>query len=380
MARIHSKTLRFRSGYFAVDAIPVSGQNPPSMIDWTDTLARLAAWTRIAVFTHERPDGDAIGSSIGLVRLLRAAGRQAWALDLGPFPDRYAFLYDPDEQAASDTLGPDAVDGLIVLDCGALDRAPPAAATWIGQRPSINIDHHLSNTGFATVNAVDTAASSVGELICRLADAASYPLTPTAAIPLWTAIVTDTGRFAYDSTSPETLRAAARLLEQGIPASRLDHTLFQAASETRLRLEAHAMVSLQTAADGTVAWITLRQADFAALGAAPVDTEDLVNIPRRLPTAVVAIFFCELPDAGETKVSVRTRPPCDAAALCRRFDGGGHARAAGCTLAGDADAARTAILAALRENGFPSADLPVTSCPFARHDQDRLGRKIRAKD
>lgn len=322
------------------------------MPDYMRVIEALKAAQRIAVVTHERPDGDAIGSVVGLVRLLRQAGKTAFAIDAGPLSERYRFLFDPDEHLASEQSSHDAFDCLAVLDCGALDRAPAFAADWLPHLTSINIDHHLANTGFATVNAVDTAASSVGEMITRLAEAGGYPLGIATATPLWVAIVTDTGRFAYDNTSPATLRIAASLLDYGLPVSRMDHDLFQAASETRLRIEARAAESLATAEDGRVAWIELKREDFAALHADARDVEDLVNIPRRLRGVEAALFFCERPDAPETKVSLRTVPPCDAAALCRQLGGGGHARAAGCTIQGDADTARAILLPAMHAAWF----------------------------
>jgi len=189
-------------------------------------------------------------------------------------------------------------------------------------------------------------------LVYRLAQAAGLPLTPTVAEALWVAIVTDTGRFAYDNTTPAALRAATELLSMGVRTSLIDYEIYQAASRRQLRIEARAMQTLATVEQGRVAWVQLLRRDFADLNCAITDAEDLVNIPRRLRGVDVALFFCELPDTTLTKVSLRTAPPFDAADLCRSLGGGGHARAAGCSFDLPLDDARTTVLDALHSRWF----------------------------
>ncbi len=315
--------------------------------------ARLTAAARIAITTHERPDGDALGSVLGLKRLLEAAGKQACAVGVGPLGERYAFLVAPGELTAPADANIDDFDLFVVLDCGDLDRPAAFARAWAARLPTVNIDHHKSNTMFGTLNYVDTAASSVGEIVQELAGLAALPMTTPAAEALWVAIVTDTGRFAYDNTSPRALRAASSLLTHGVRTSRIDYEIYQAVSEKRLRLETRALQSLGTAEQGRVAWVALTRADFAATGCAVTDAEDLVNIPRRLRGVEVALFFCELPDTTLVKAGFRTVPPYDAAALCQTLGGGGHARAAGCSFDHHPlAAARTIVLDAIHREWF----------------------------
>jgi phosphoesterase RecJ-like protein len=324
----------------------------PELNEWTDALDAFRSAQRVAITTHVRPDGDALGSCLGLQDLLRNNGIAADIVGVGPIADRYRFMLegaeilDPEQTPSSD------YDLLVVLDAGGLDRVDAFAENWIKSLKSINIDHHLKNAMFATINLVDTTACSVGEMIQRLSEEGNLPLTARGAEALWVALITDTGRFAYDNTSPRAMRSAAALLEHGIRTSEIDQIIYQRAPRKRLELEAMAMGKLQTAADGRIAYIALSQADFKSVDCTPADAEDLVNIPRRLDGVEVAMFLYEQDDGEVVKASVRSIPPHDAAAFCRTFNGGGHARAAGCTLDGTIPTAVPAFLASMCEAWF----------------------------
>lgn len=317
-----------------------------------DAIAALRAAHRVAITTHVRPDGDALGSCLGLQDLLRNSGIDADIVGVGPIADRYLFLLEGAEILDPDKVSSEDYDLLVVLDSGGLDRVDTFAETWCQSVTTLNIDHHLKNKMFGKLNVVDTTACSVGEMIQQLSAEGELPLTAKGAEALWVAIVTDTGRFAYDNTSPTAMRAAANLLELGIRTSEIDQILFQRAPRKRLALEALAMGKLQTAAAGRVAYIALAPDDFKAVDCTPADAEDVVNIPRRLESAEVALFFYELEGEKGVKASVRSIPPYDAAAFCRSYDGGGHARAAGCTIDGPIEAAVPAFVAAMEQAWF----------------------------
>ena len=317
-----------------------------------DAIAALRSAHRVAITTHVRPDGDALGSCLGLQDLLRNSGIDADIVGVGPIADRYLFLLDGAEILDPEKVSSEDYDLLVVLDSGGLDRVDTFAETWCQSVTTLNIDHHLKNKMFGKINVVDTTACSVGEMIQQLSAEGELPLTAKGAEALWVAIVTDTGRFAYDNTSPTAMRAAATLLELGIRTSEIDQILFQRAPRKRLALEALAMSKLQTAAAGRVAYIALAPDDFKAVDCTPADAEDVVNIPRRLESAEVALFFYELEGEKGVKASVRSIPPYDAAAFCRSYDGGGHARAAGCTIDGPISEAVPAFVAAMEKAWF----------------------------
>jgi phosphoesterase RecJ-like protein len=309
------------------------------MSNETQILESVGSATRVVIATHEKPDGDALGASLALCRILRDAGHPSVIMNLGPVPERYHPFVADDEVATEPRPQPTPGEILVVLDSGAADRAPPFVAEWQGRVPLVNIDHHLSNDRFGTINWVDPACSSAGEMIYRLACTAGWEISTSAAEALWVAIVTDTGRFAYENTSPEVLTMAAALVARGVRTAEIDRQVYESVSERELRVRGLALESLELHAGGRIALVSLSRADFTRLGAGPADAEDVVNLPRSVRGVELAFFAYELEEKGtdgglrvRTKLSVRSKEPHDAAALCARFGGGGHARAAGCTL------------------------------------------------
>lgn len=306
-------------------------------------LTCLTAARRIIITAHEKPDGDAIGAALGLWHLLSRAGCPAVVAGVADVRPRLSFLAGLDSVVAAEALSAEEGDVLVVLDSGALDRIPAPLAALAGSMPTVCIDHHKSNTGFGQICWVDGAASSTGEMVWRLAQQAGWVLTREAAECLWVAIVTDTGRFAYDNTSGETLRVAAELVERGpVRTAAINDALYCHAPLRVLRLRQRAMASLQMLGEGIVAIVGIAQQDLNEMGCTLADTEDFVELPREIEGVEVAVFLYES-DAGTTRVSMRTRGEHDAAALCAHFGGGGHARAAGCTVGAPLGAAREQI-------------------------------------
>lgn len=318
-------------------------------------VAHLLAQSRhVLIVTHVRPDGDALGSSLGLGRILRSAGLNAQTVGLKPVPPRYQFLPEPDELGDIDTVDSDDIDLVVVLDAGAIDRTHPFVEQFQGRTTILNIDHHQSNTFFGDTNLVDPTASSVGELVWRIANEAGWTIPAAAAEALWVAIVTDTGRFAYDNTSTEAMAAAGDLLTYGVRTSWIDHMIFSAMPLRQMRLQQRAMESITLSEEGRLATVTITRDDLASVNAQPGDTEDIINIPRSIEGVEIALFFCELPDDPVIKVSFRTTEPYDAAALCKTFDGGGHQRAAGCSIDSNMDETQRVVLERIHDTWFPN--------------------------
>jgi len=316
-------------------------------------VAHLLAKSRhVLIVTHLRPDGDALGSSLGLARILRTAGINAQTVGLTPVPPRYQFLPEPDELGDIDTVDLSDVDLVAVLDAGAIDRTHPFVEQIQGRTAILNIDHHQSNTFFGDTNHVDPKASSVGEIVWRIATDAEWTIPAAAAEALWVAIVTDTGRFAYDNTSPEAMAAAGDLLTCGVRTSWIDHMIFSAMPLRQMRLQERAMASIALAERGRLATVAITRDDLAAVNAQPGDTEDIINIPRSIEGVEIAVFFCELPDDPVIKVSFRTTEPYDAAALCKTFGGGGHQRAAGCSIDSNMDETQRIVLERIHDSWF----------------------------
>ncbi|HRR33215.1 MAG TPA: bifunctional oligoribonuclease/PAP phosphatase NrnA [Kiritimatiellia bacterium] len=298
-----------------------------------DLIAAISAARRILITGHVRPDGDSLGCMIALSHLLTRAGHTAVAT-----ADRSALGGPGFLSGVKRLIPPEAVarkrfDLLISLDCGSFDRLPESIQPLARTLPVINIDHHRTNTRFGTWNWIEDHVSSTAELVWRLARKAGWPLDSVAAEALWVALITDSGRFAYDQTTPATLRCGADLLRYGVRTAYINDKIYCSFSRTTMELKKRAFRTLTIRNDNTVAAVTLTGKDFEETGGTKADVEDVIEIPRSLIGNRVAIFFYgNEEDSGETRVSVRTREPLDATALVRPFGGGGHSRAAGCTI------------------------------------------------
>jgi len=285
---------------------------------------------KILITGHLRPDGDALGSALALARFLKNAGYTAFFTAEKTQLGRPAFLEGCELATPLETAVKKRCDTWVALDCATVDRLPEPLRPLASRARIINIDHHPDNTRYGSVNWIDPATSCTGELVWRLAKKMKWPLDRASAEALWVSLVTDTGRFAYDHVRPSTLRFAADLLQHGVRTSLINDRLYNLLPANVIELKRRAWASLDTWFDGRAAFIVLTRGDFRATATNKSDAEDFVDIPRSLDTARVALFFYEGDTA--THVSIRTRAPLDATRLAAQFGGGGHPRAAGCTL------------------------------------------------
>lgn len=300
----------------------------------------LSGFRKVLITAHTRPDGDAVGSSVAMARLLKAQGWEPTValspIGMGPpkFLLEYADCMAPTHVRAKD------YDCALVLDCAGLERLPEGPLREaVAKLPILNIDHHATGRGtFGLARWVVPDASSTGELVYRFAKRMKWRFDRETAEALWVALVTDTGRFAYSCTRPFTLKAASELLACGVDSSDLNDRLYLYASEGAVLLKRKAYDSLATWFRGRVALICLTARDFRRAGVPKSEIEDAIDIPRSIPTAKVSLFFYETKDKpGLTRLSVRTRgetPGFSAASIAEHFGGGGHLRAAGCDLPG----------------------------------------------
>lgn len=299
-----------------------------------EVLERIAGAKRILISGHVRPDGDSLGSMIALAHALSALGKKA----AGVVESRKTlggpgFLRGVDDLLEPADLAGRRFDLLLAVDCATFDRLPECVRGAAAGIPLwINIDHHCTNDFFAGINWVRPRASSAGELVWRLIRKAGWPFDDIAAEALWVAVATDTGRFAYDTTSASTLRCGADLVARGVRTAFINDRLYCSFSRVAVELKRRAYQTL--AVEGDLAWVQLTGRDFAEVGGTKADAEDVVEIPRSLVGNKVALFFYGPEDnaPGETRISIRTRAPFDATELAGKFGGGGHLRAAGCTV------------------------------------------------
>ena len=312
----------------------------------------IAASKRILVSGHLSPDGDSLGSMIALARFLRNEGYEAYATaDLNAL-GKPGFLEGVEDLIPVRKLKRQRkFDLFIAVDCASFERMPPEVRPVAEKLPKICIDHHVTNDGsFADVSIVDPEASSTGELVWQVAKWNEWKLDRPISEALWVAIVTDSGRFAYDSTKPGTMRAAGDLLKHGVRTALINDILYGTFPKKAIELKRIAWRSLHVWKNRRVAEVTLTRDDFREVRGTKADAEDIIEIPRSVAKNEIALFFYQIPDrTKETRCSIRTRGDWDATVLAAKFGGGGHIKAAGCTIKASMGSAKRQMRAAVKE-------------------------------
>ena len=320
--------------------------------DYAAAKKLVAGAKRILVSGHLSPDGDSLGSMIALARLLRNEGYEAYATaDLNAL-GKPGFLEGVEDLIPVRKLKRQRkFDLFIAVDCASFERMPPEVRPVAEKLPKICIDHHVTNDGsFADVSIVDSTVSSTGELVWQVAKWNEWRLDRPIAEALWVAIVTDSGRFAYDSTKLGTMRAAGDLLKHGVRTTLINDILYGTFPRKAIELKRIAWRSLHVWKNRKVAEVTLTRNDFRAVRGTKADAEDIIEIPRSVAKNEIALFFYQIPDrTKETRCSIRTRGDWDATVLAAKFGGGGHVKAAGCTFKASMGSAKRQMRAAVRE-------------------------------
>lgn len=302
---------------------------------------------RIFVTSHSSPDGDALGSALGFAELVGTLGADVTVVCHDQPPASLGFLPGISRVEVREELPADyatAFDLAAVLECPDIDRT---GFEGLDRVSILNVDHHLANTAYGTVNYVDEQAPAVGEMVLRLADAAGIPVTPDMATCLYTALVTDTGDFRYSNTTPRAFAAAGRLVEMGARPHEIAEALWSHVPARVIRLTGAILSTLELLADGRIAFVTCDNEMLEATGARREDTENLVNFPRSIVGVQVAVLLKSFHD-GEIRASMRSRGRIDVQGVAARFGGGGHRNASGCTIRGTLAEARETLLDSLR--------------------------------
>jgi bifunctional oligoribonuclease and PAP phosphatase NrnA len=292
----------------------------------------IRASDRFLLTTHENPDGDALGSLLGMHRILEALGKDTLmflAAKEFPLPVEYRFL--PLEEIFHEAPADIADRMVIFLDCGNIDRMP-LDFLEDGDNKVINIDHHHDNTRFGTINLVDVNASCTAEIIYDLSGLLDVQLTPEIANALYVGLVTDTGKFMYENTDARSHRMAAGLIEAGVGVNEIYRRLYEHAPIEKLKLLARALEGVTLRDGGRLAVTYLSTEDYAVSGASEALTEGIIDHLRTIDGAVVAAVVRDQPETGRAarKVSMRsTDGKVDVSAIARQHGGGGHRRAAG---------------------------------------------------
>jgi Exopolyphosphatase-related proteins len=317
---------------------------------------------RVCLTTHVNPDGDGLGSEIGLLHLLHARGVDAVVTNPTPTPSRFTFLFDEMpgcDRTAQAVKELRRADVIVVLDISDLGRLGMLGDTVRDAGvPVACVDHHVS-AGMLPPGPryLDPTAAATGELIYEIALANSWPLTPDVAQALYVALLTDTGGFRFSNTRPRTLRVAADLLETGVDAEQIYLDVYAKAPEGRPRLFAEALQTLVVEPQHGLAWVTVPPGAIERLGVTSDDLDGVVEFPRSIEGVRMALLFREAAQ-GRIKVSLRSVGNVDVAEFAKQFGGGGHRKAAGLSVVGSMVDVQGTVLEAAREylasaNGHP---------------------------
>ena len=311
-------------------------------------LPLLRAHRTFLVTSHARPDGDAIGSVLGMLHLLEAMGKQVMAVMADPVPVTFASL--PGSERIRQEQPVEQADLAIVLECDSIERT---GYRTLAADSVLNIDHHRSGVPFAAVNWIDAGAPAVGAMLYELASASGVPISPAMATCLYAALLTDTVHFTSASTNAETFAVAQHLVELGADAPAVAEAVYHSYRPARLWVLGSALRRFRM--EGAVASSAITVAEIVEAGAETEDCEGVVNYVVGVEGVRAGVFLRELPN-GFFRASLRSKGEVDVATIAEKLGGGGHHHASGCTVEGPLEQALHRITVLLQ-----------TACAEARH-------------
>jgi phosphoesterase RecJ-like protein len=301
--------------------------NPPA-----ELLDRLRQGQRFVIASHQRPDGDAIGSAMAMAVALRALGKDATVVTdaippvfLQPFPGVAGIQVTP--------AVTQAFDAALIMECSELART---GVSGLDRSPVMNIDHHPGNKGYGAINWIDESAAACGEMVFSLIEALGAPLTKDAATHVYLAVLTDTGSFHFSHLSPRTYEIARRCVEAGADPQWIARTHYDSNSLARVRIFGAVMNGMVIVSEGRAALLSITRKTMADLGGTGDDLEGLINFPLTVKDIEAVAFFKETGD-DDWRVSMRSKGAVDIGAIARQLNGGGHTNAAGCAARGSLD-------------------------------------------
>jgi phosphoesterase RecJ-like protein len=301
----------------------------------------------VCVVGHVRPDGDCIGSQLGLGLALQDLGKKVTVWNEDEVPGKLLFL-DRSHLLQKPKPG-QRFDCVVATDCASFERLGKVKECVTERKVFINIDHHASNTRYADLNWVSSKEPSTGELIYRLLKHGKWPITRPIADCLFTAVSTDTGSFQYPTTTPSTFHVASHLVERGADLGRISQEVYESYPMARVQLLRHLYNNFRLAHDNRTAYFWLKKRDYTRTGAQRDDTEGLIDHIRAINGVVVACLFEEM-EPGMTRISLRSKSEdVNVNAIAGEFGGGGHHAAAGARIPGKPHAIQRRVLDAIRK-------------------------------
>jgi phosphoesterase RecJ-like protein len=310
----------------------------------SEVVALLRGAQRITAICHENPDADTLGAAIAIAIAAERIGKQAEVVSGDPPPPFLAFMPRIEQVRRAPALEPDVA---VVVDAGDLARTGSVAtdhADWLARARIANIDHHVSNPGFGHANLVDPSAAATCEMVALLLPELDVALDAELATVLLAGIVQDTHTFAHPNATPRTLRVAADLVEAGAELARINRAVYADKPFSTLALWGMMLAGIGQRCDGRIVFASMTTQMLKEVGESATASEGFVDLLGSTKAADVTVLFKQVEEES-TRVSVRTTEGADAVAITGAFGGGGHARAAGCTVAAALDVARERVLA-----------------------------------
>jgi bifunctional oligoribonuclease and PAP phosphatase NrnA len=301
---------------------------------------------RFLIACHENPEGDAIGSELALALALRKMGKTVTVLNSDPIPGNLVFLPGVDTIVFEEDGS--TYEVAVVVDCGSPERTGRVRNELRKCSVMVNIDHHATNAAQGDFCLIDPDAPATGILVHRILSAMGLAVDHDIAMNLYVAILTDTGSFHYSNSTPEAFHVAGDMVRIGIDPWEVAEKVYETQTAEKLGLLGRVLGSLELAAGGKVAAITARKKDLREFSATKDHLEGFINYPRSIAGVEVAVSFRE-EDEGEFRVSLRSKGRVDVSTIASALGGGGHRNAAGCTVQGSLDEAKSRVFGMLED-------------------------------
>jgi phosphoesterase RecJ-like protein len=302
-------------------------------------VSHIRSGRRFLLSSHQRPDGDAIGSAVGTALALRAIGKQADVV-MDAVPPHFLQPFPAVDLITVTREVSEACDGAIIMECSSIDRT---GIRGLDRSPVLNIDHHVGNTRYGDINWIDESAAACGELVFSLVEALGAPLTRDVATHVYLALLTDTGSFHFSHITPRSFEIARRAVEAGADPQWIARTHYDSSTLARVRIFGAVLNGMELDPSGRVAMLSITLAIAASFGGTYDDTEGLINFPLTVKDIEAVAFFKEAGPA-DWRISMRSKGAVDVGAIARAYGGGGHMNAAGCSASGELPALQETFL------------------------------------
>ena len=312
-----------------------------------DIIAVINKGKSFLITSHVKLDGDALGSELALYLMLIKSGKKALVYNEDKTPGHYSFL-PAAEKIVHELPFVNQFDVVFVLDCSEIERVGNKAPEIAKIKNIINIDHHISNSGFSPLRLWNGRASSTGELIFRLFEQMDSEMTSDICTNLYAAILTDTGGFRYASTSQDTLWAAGKLVEGGANPQWISENIYESDAPAKIFLLKKTLETMSLDLENHVGSLVVTKKALSEAGATYEHTEGFVDILRSVKGISISVLYTQLDD-NLYKLSLRSKGKVDVEKIAKMFGGGGHANASACRIEGDINAIKADILKAIKE-------------------------------